>query len=222
MDPHIETELDGFSPGSPKAEEGVDYLRRLKAQPGEDAPFTPAAPADPSVPAAEGSPSGKERRRSKRFQCSGSAEFRVEGSEVRMWGTITDISLHGCYVEMNNTFPVDTRVNLLLEVLGIRVRVLATVRVSYPFLGMGMCFAEIEPAQQQQLEQLLTALIRQNSRANPAPAAADSPSDALDGLSETLAAADLKAMLDELSQFFRGNHLLSREEFCQIAKRSRR
>src|SRR5215471_14067187 len=98
---------------------------------------------------------GKERRSTLRLRCSGSAEFRVEGSEVRMWGTLSDVSVHGCYVEMNNTFPVDTRVNLVLQAMGIRVQMLAVVRVSYPFLGMGLRFSEIDPGQQLQLEQML-------------------------------------------------------------------
>ena len=208
MDPHIEAEQPGLSPGAHKAEEGANYLRRLKTQAAEDAPATPAASSTIVVPAATNSPGIKERRRSPRFQCSGSAEFRVEGSDIRMWGTLTDVSLHGCYVEMNSTFPVGTRVSLTLEALGVRVRVQATVRVSYPFLGMGMCFSEIEPGQQSQLEQLLAAL---SSTAAPVAHSI-----------HALADVDSKTMLDELAQFFRSNHLLSREEFYRIAKRAGR
>lgn len=217
MDPNLETEQPSLAPGPHKAEESVDYLRRLKTQEAQDAPSTAMATSSIVVPAGASFPGGKERRRSPRLQCSGSAEFRPEGSDVRMWGTLTDVSLHGCYVEMNNTFPVGTRVSLRLESLGIRVQVQATVRVSYPFLGMGMCFSEIESGQQLQLEQLLAALSEPSSPSNSASATtqfADS--------SHSLADVDSKAMLDELTQFFRSNHLLSREEFYQIAKRARR
>ena len=62
-----------------------------------------------------------------------------------MWGTLTDISLHGCYVEMNATFPVDTKVDLVLKSFGIRIHTPGRVRATYPSLGMGICFAEIEP-----------------------------------------------------------------------------
>ena len=112
---------------------------------------------------------GKERRSTLRLRCSGSAEFRVEGSEVRIWGTLYDVSLHGCYIEMNNTFPVDTRVNLVLEAMGIRVQMLAVVRVSYPFLGMGLCFSEIDPGQQLQLEQMLAAVSASATTSSPDP-----------------------------------------------------
>jgi hypothetical protein len=73
--------------------------------------------------------------------------------DARMWGTVTDVSLHGCYVEMNTTFPAGTEVDLVLKSFGIRIETPGTVRASYPFLGMGICFAEMEPVQQMQLKQ---------------------------------------------------------------------
>ena len=215
MDRHFEAEQPGLSPDAPKAEEGANYLRRLKSQEAEDGPSLPPGTSSIVVPATAGSPSLKERRRSPRFQCSGSAEFWPEGSEVRMWGTLTDVSLHGCYVELNNTFPLGTRMRLTLEALGVRVRVQGTVRVSYPFLGMGICFSEIEPGQQLQLEMLLTVLSGRSSQS-------DSASTPVASSTHSLADVDSKSMLDELTEFFRSNQLLSRKEFYQIANRARR
>lgn len=215
MDPHLEPERPGLSPDSPKTDDAVNYLRRLKTQVTEDAPSTPAAASSIVVPATADSLGFKERRRSPRFQCSGSAEFWPEGSEVRMWGTLTDVSLHGCYVEMNNTFPSGTRMRLTLEALGVRVCVQGTVRVSYPFLGMGICFSEIEPGQQLQLEQLLAALSGQSSAAISTAAAAPVET-------HSLADVDERTMLDGLTEFFRSNQLLSRKEFYEIANRARR
>jgi hypothetical protein len=215
VDPHIEAGQPDRSPDAAEADEGANYLRRLKTLAAEDAPSTPAATSSIVTPATASAPGFKERRRSPRFQCSGSAEFWPEGSDVRMWGTLTDVSLHGCYVEMNNNFPVGTRVRLTLEALGVRVRVLAAVRVSYPFLGMGMCFSEIEPEQQLQLQQLLAALSGPGSKSNPASAPV-APS------THSLADVDSNTMLDELTEFFRSNQLLSRKEFYQIAHRARR
>jgi len=217
VDPNFEAEQPGLSRNTQKTEESVDYLRRLKTQAKDDAPSTPAATSSIVVPAAASSPGVKERRRSPRFHCSGSAEFRPEGSDVRMWGTLTDVSLHGCYVEMNNTFPVGTRVSLTLQALDIHVRVQATVRVTYPFLGMGMCFSEIEPGQQIQLKQLLAALSGQSSLATPA-----SPASLVASSTPSLVDVDSKILLNELRQFYGSNHLLSREEFYQIVKRARR
>jgi len=215
VDRHFEAEQPGLSPDASKADGGANYLRRLKSQAAEDAPSPPPATSSIVVPATAASPSLKERRRSPRLQCSGSAEFWPEGSDVRMWGTLTDVSLHGCYVEMNNTFPFGTRMRLTLEALGVRVRVQGTVRVSYPFLGMGICFSEIEPGQQLQLEMLLTTLSGQSS-------GSDATSTPVASSTQSLADVDSKSMLDELTEFFRSNQLLSRKEFYQIANRARR
>jgi PilZ domain len=215
VDPHFKTEQPNLSPDVPETDHGADYLRRLKTLAAEDAPSTPAATDSTVLPAPACSPVFKERRRSPRFHCSGSAEFCAEGSEVRMWGTLTDVSLYGCYVEMNNTFPLGTRMRLTLEVLGVRVHVQGTVRVSYPFLGMGICFSEIEPEQQLQLERLLAALSGQGSKSSFA-------STPVVTSTHSLADVDRGAMLDELTEFFRSNQLLSREDFYQIANRARR
>jgi PilZ domain len=213
VDPNLEP--SGFSSGVHKADDGADYLRRLKTEASDTAPPKPSSSI--VVPAATNSPTFKERRRSPRFQCSGSAEFRPEGSGVRMWGTLTDVSLHGCYVEMNHTVPLGTRMSLTLEALDVRVHVQGTVRISYPFLGMGVCFSEIEPEQQVQLEQLLAVLSRQSSPSNRASTAVPVANSIC-----SLAGVDTKTMLDELAQFFDSNHLLSRNEFYRIAKRARR
>jgi hypothetical protein len=215
VDPNIEAEQAGLSPGARKADAGADYLRRLKSEASDAA--LPKPTSTIVVPAATSSPGVKERRRSPRFQCSGSAEFRPEGSDVRMWGTLTDVSLHGCYVEIHNTFPLGTRMRLTLEALGVKVHAQGTVRVSYPFLGMGVCFSEIEPGQRVRLEQLLAALSRQS-----APSGSASTATPVANSTCSLADVDSKTMLDELAQFFRSNHLLSREEFYQIATRARR
>jgi hypothetical protein len=41
-------------------------------------------------------------------------------------------------------------------------------------------------------------------------------------MKDTLGSADPRAFLDEITEFFQKKHLLSREEFHQIAKRVRR
>jgi PilZ domain len=174
-------------------------------QSGDDAANSGAAP-----------PLGvKERRRSKRFQCSGTVEVQADGSDVRLTGNLTDISLHGCYIEMQATFPVETLLTLNIEAHGVRLRTRARVRVTYPFLGMGICFSETEPGQQQQLTQLLRAVVAERTIAvaqvSEQPATPD-----------IVASADAWACLDAISSFFRNNMALSRDEFFAIAKRVRR
>jgi hypothetical protein len=217
VDPHIYSGQPGSPPDSSDGEEGVNYLRRLKATVAEGAPAAgnPAPNGGGRAPADANSPEWEERRQSPRLRCSGSAEFRAEGSDVRMWGTLTDVSLHGCYMEMNTTFPVGTKVDLVLKSFGIRIQARGTVRTSYPFLGMGICFAEIEPGQKLQLTQLLDALAVHNAVSNGGSARES-------GMKGCMGTVDPRAFLNEITEFFRKNQLLSREEFHEIAKRVRR
>jgi hypothetical protein len=133
------------------SDSGTAYLRRLKTQ-DQNAAATVLRSGVAEVVA----PAASERRIGCRYQCAGSVELRAEGA-VRLWGTLRDISLHGCYVEMATTFPVGKQVNLALESCGVWVRAGATIRTSYPGLGMGMCFAELAVTQQLHLKQILAA-----------------------------------------------------------------
>jgi hypothetical protein len=116
---------------------------------------------------------------------------------------------------MNTTFPVGTKVDLVLKSFGIRIETPGTVRASYPFLGMGICFEEIQPVQQLHLKDLLTALAGRSAVSNGTSAEEKSVKD-------TLRSADPRGFLDEITEFFQKNQLLSRTEFHQIVKRARR
>lgn len=216
MDPGQHDRAQGYGSGSPE-DDGADYLRRLKEQPDWPAAPDPAPAARPMVPMAQLGPERAERRRSPRYNCRGSAEFRAGGGDVRMWGTLTDISRSGCYVEMTSTFPAGTDVDLGMEIQGIRVRAHGRICVSYPFLGMGIAFTGIAPEQEASLEQLLSALAEHSG-----PPIADPGLKEESGVREAVAAAAPNALLDEIIRFFAVNRLLSREEFTRIAKLARR
>jgi len=200
-----------------KEDEGANYLRRLRSAGPVETPSPHGGP-NPGVPAL---PGGHDRRQSPRFRCSGSAEFRTAGSNARMWGTITDVSLHGCYVEMNSTFAVGTKVSLVLKSCGVQIETSGIVRTSYPSLGMGISFAEMDVAQLQALKQLLATLTGHIHACGTA-VSADRRSKDESIATNALASADPLAMLDEIRDFFQKNQLLSRNEFHQIAKRVRR
>jgi hypothetical protein len=80
---------------------------------------------------------------------------------------------------------------------------------------MGIGFAEIDPGQEMQLKQLLDALTGRSAVSN-------SESAREDGTKNYMGTVDLRAFLDEMTEFFRKNQLLSRDEFHKIAKRVRR
>ena len=179
----------------------VEYFRALKRSNETSATGPEPHPGD--------------KRRNPRYKCEGSAEFRSEGSSVRTWATITDLSRSGCYVEMQATSPVDTPLSITIEVAGVRVRVKAVVRVSYPFLGMGIAFTEIHEEDKAKFEELLIRLA--GGMAGPAyqqvaqPAAATRP--------DPSNVADPRAVLKAIARFFYEYHTLTRDQFMELLEK---
>ncbi len=101
---------------------------------------------------------GAEKRRTPRYKCEGSAEVRVDGCDLRTWATFTDVSLHGGYVEAQATDPTGTVLHLKLEVNGIRVETKGTVKVTYPYLAMGIALMETSDENQVQSQRLVQNL----------------------------------------------------------------
>ena len=216
MDPNLYHMQPGLPADAGNVDDGASYLRRLKAQPTEAINADSNVVGTPQGSAAQPQSELKERRRSPRFACSGSVEVLAEDNGIPMRGTLNDISLHGCYTEMSTTLPVNSKVSLLVDSLGFRFRTQATVRASYPFLGMGMCFTEIESQQQAQLAEILAALAGQRVITNSAPQEAPTPA------SLNIESVDPRGCLEEIVAFFQGNAALPRDEFYEIAKRVRR
>lgn len=197
---------------------GSDYLRRLKEGEtgGTDKPRQPAREAPPASEAA----AEPERRRSPRYQCQGSAKFRAVGSEVYSWGSFTDVSVNGCYVEVTATFPVGARLELILEVSGIRAETNGEVRVSYPFLGMGIAFRETSDENRRQLAQMVRSLAhttRVIGSASPTKEAASTQEEA----AQPAGASDPRRALEVLMDHFEKHSELSREEFYRLLRESR-
>ena len=193
----------------------ADYLRRLKRD--EHPPGLPEPETRP--PAEPATTGGSERRQSPRYKCAGSAQFRVQGSDVRTWGTLTDISQHGCYVELMSTFPVGANVDLELELNGIRADVKGEVRVSYPCLGIGIAFREISDENRLRLLEMLRSL-----------SPADHPGTAVISEAHSVSTSpppaalpiivNAAAALQALADFFETRALLTKEEFVRILRKS--
>ncbi len=209
MNPYLSSE-PGFTPDPKNNDNSVNYLRRLKAQTDEESVVKPAPAVSRSV-----APPRREQRRSPRFRCTGSVALTPENAEVRMWGTLTDISLRGCYVEMSSTLPVDTKIDLVMDASGIRIRAKGIVRISYPGLGMGILMTDLAPEQREFLDQLLAILAQAAPVASPQLVQERTAADAV-------AAVDPIPFLNELRRFFSSKTTLSREEFIAIADRCRR
>ena len=143
--------------------------------------------------------------------------MREEGCDVRTWATFSDISLHGCYVEAQATYPVGTLLHMKLDAGGVRVETKGNVRVSYPYLGMGIAFAEISEENRARLRELLARVSRPSMIMGPG-IASTLPS------STPLAAAptigDPAAAVQALTEFFESRQMLMRDDFVRILRKS--
>jgi hypothetical protein len=162
-----------------------------------------------------------ERRRNPRYRASGGVQMYPAGSEVRVWGTLTDISLGGCYVESMSPLPAATEVSMELESDADRLHVRAAVRVSHPGCGMGLEFLAMEEGDRRTLERIVA---RAAAAAQPAQqgwsrigatSACDSPHAA------TAPSSDANLLLQELLLFFHERDAMTREDFRQVLERSR-
>ena len=183
------------------------YLRSLKG--------SRSAPIDSTQPTVPPSiPGGVERRRAMRYKCEGTAEFRTEGSDVRTWGALNDISLNGCYIEAAAAPPVGTMLYMVLEVNRIRVHIQGEVRVSYPFTGIGVTYREITEEEREKLRELLRSL------SEPQPVKAGVPSNSPQSAPATPVITDPQAAVNAVVKFFQARSMLSRQDFWELVRKS--
>ncbi len=200
-------------------ESGADYLRRLKQDLGQ--PVTPAASNTTAVAASTEKTLASERRQSTRYKCQGSAEFRVDGSDVRTWGTFTDLSMHGCYIEMTATYPVGAVVNLGLGLNGMQVDVKGEVRVSYPFLGIGVAFRDVSEESTTRLREMVRSLLPAvHLGISPSGKVVAQPSRAASPKSSLPLIVDPTAALQAMVEHFEAHRILTQEEFVLLLRKS--
>lgn len=159
---------------------------------------------------------GAEKRRAPRYKCEGSAQLREEKCDIHTWATFSDISLHGCYVEAQATYPAGTLLDIKMEANGIRFETKGVVRVSYPYLGMGIAFTNPSEENTAALKRLLATISRPRVIMGP-------------GIASSLPAVEPlqlppitkpEAAVSALVEFFESRQMLMREEFVRILKKS--
>lgn len=192
--------------------DSVAYLKALKQ------PVAPTAQKHPgSNNPVEEQYQGTEKRRSRRYKCEGSVQIRQEGRDVKTWASFTDISLHGCYVEAQATYPAGTLLHLKLEANGIRIETKGTVRVNYPYLGMGIAFVDMSEENQAQLRQMLATITHACVIMGPGIA---SSLPATGPLNAVPLITDPGAAVQALIEFFESRQMLMREDFLRIVRKS--
>ena len=86
-----------------------------------------------------------ERRRSSRIPFAVSAEIIDEAENTRSTSQVSDLSLHGCFVQLPNPFPEGTPVTIEIYKDEDFVETPATVAYFMPKRGMGLTFTGTEP-----------------------------------------------------------------------------
>lgn len=98
-----------------------------------------------------------ERRRYFRIQIAVQIEIRPEGTNVPMRLETSDLSLGGCYVEMNLTLDVGTKLDIVLWLDQQKVCTRAVVVTSHPQFGNGISFLSVSPENEARLRAFLDA-----------------------------------------------------------------
>lgn len=142
--------------------------------------------------------------------------MREISSGIATWATFSDISLHGCYVETAAAYAVGSALALRIEVNGFRVEAAGEVRVAYPGLGMGISFTKIADEDRERLRGLVRSLSQPSvimaaraveHRSTPQPNAVQ-------------AVVNPGAALQAITKFFEDRHVMGREEFLRIVRKS--
>ncbi len=183
---------------------------------------SPEERAPSQIEAADGGPNIRhsrivEKRRSPRYRCQGSARLQEIGAGTAMWATVADISMHGCYIEAATPFNVGTLLSLRLEANGLRIEATGEVRVSYPGVGMGICFNKISEGDRERLRELVRSISKPAMLLNPRVA---THSLSVPPPDRWRAIANPAAALQAIFSFFENRHIMGREEFIRILRDS--
>jgi hypothetical protein len=100
---------------------------------------------------------GEERRRTPRYPFIATAEVTDQSSRASISTRVSELSLHGCYLDMPNPLPKDTRINIKIYSEGKFFESSGTIVYSQPNLGVGVTFREIRPQFLSVLKQWLLA-----------------------------------------------------------------
>src|SRR3974390_3552991 len=97
----------------------------------------------------------QERRRTPRFSFIAHAELREDASQVRVVTRVSELSLHGCYLDMMNPFPAGTMVTLRVTAGQEKFETHPKNPFSTPKMGAGVVFLDVDPKYQPILKRWL-------------------------------------------------------------------
>lgn len=199
--------------------DGADYLAALKKSSSPQAAGAATARApEAEEGAARNKPDARavDKRKTPRYRCKGSARLQESGTAA-IWARFADISLHGCYLEAATPLRLGTMLGLTLELNGFRVEASGEVRVAYPNLGMGIHFVKMSETNREQLRAMVGS-ISKSSMMIGSRVVARAPllpqSDSVPGVTNPI------ATLQAIVNFFENRHVMGREEFLSLLRKS--
>jgi hypothetical protein len=98
-----------------------------------------------------------ELRKTPRFRCQNSVEVHVTGGTT-FWGTVADLSLNGCYIEMPVLLQPGTKLKVGIWFGQTKAWAEAQVTHRTPGLGIGLKFIEISDQDRDQIRRFLESL----------------------------------------------------------------
>lgn len=119
-------------------------------------PVTEAPPFEPDL----FTPVTGDRRRYARMKCFVAVEIRVAGSEVPIWGNLSNVSRGGCLVETASAIETGGSVEIGLWVANGKIWVkglvlTGTITRSSPSHGVRVKFSELEASEKEHLREFL-------------------------------------------------------------------
>jgi PilZ domain-containing protein len=106
----------------------------------------------------------QEKRRSPRYSFIASAELIEIKADVRIASRVSELSLHGCYLDMMNPFPTGTMVLVKISAGDAFFEAKAKIIYSQPNMGAGVAFLHVEADSQAALERWLDGAEKDNQR----------------------------------------------------------
>ena len=96
-----------------------------------------------------------ERRRAPRHFFSAEAELTEPESEQRVTSRVGDLSLYGCYLDMMNPFPTDTRLRLKIRAGDEVFESDSRIAYAIPNVGAGATFVDVDAKDEALLQRWL-------------------------------------------------------------------
>ena len=97
----------------------------------------------------------KDQRRVPRYAFIATAELIEQKTDVRIATRVSELSLHGCYLDMMNPFPPETLVLVKISAGDVIFQAKSKIVYVQPNLGAGVTFLEVTPENEAILQRWL-------------------------------------------------------------------